>query len=247
MPIRYRIEGVVYRRTSCAQRLRELEGTLAGKPILVIGNGPSLNRTPLEEFAHVTAIGMNKINLLFPRTTWRPSLILCVNDLVVHQNREFFAETEIPVFLSWKSRWLLRRRDRRRVSYFLSRPSPEFSTDIATGVGSSGTVMYPALQFAYYMGADPVVLFGVDHYFSTEGPPNRIVRSRGPDPDHFDPEYFGKGKHWGLPDYDALERGHRLAREAFEADGRRVYDATIGGRLDVYEKVSIARARELTG
>jgi hypothetical protein len=78
-----------------------------GGPILVVGNGPSLNETPLEEFADLPAIGMNKIDLLFSRTTWRPSLIVCVNNLVAQQNRAAFAAIDIPVFLAWKCRWFM--------------------------------------------------------------------------------------------------------------------------------------------
>ncbi len=31
--------------------------------------------------------------------------------------------------------------------------------------------------------------------------------------------------------------GYRMVRKAYEADGRRVLDATIGGKLDIFEKV----------
>ena len=33
------------------------------------------------------------------------------------------------------------------------------------------------------------------------------------------------------------EVGYRLARQAYEADGRQVQDATIGGNLTVFPKV----------
>jgi hypothetical protein len=63
------------------------------------------------------------------------------------------------------------------------------------------------------------------------------VESQGADPDHFSPSYFGKGFRWQLPDLEGSERGYRLARQAFEKDGRRVVDATLGGKLTVFPKV----------
>jgi len=68
--------------------------------MLVIGNGPSLNETPLEDFGEVPAIGMNKINLLFKRSSWRPAMILCANRLVM----QLFASSEIPIYLSWNAK-----------------------------------------------------------------------------------------------------------------------------------------------
>lgn len=38
----------------------------------------------------------------------------------------------------------------------------------------------------------------------------------------------------------ASERAYSLARQRFELGGRRVLDATVGGKLQVFEKVSYA-------
>jgi hypothetical protein len=63
------------------------------------------------------------------------------------------------------------------------------------------------------------------------------VTSEGDDPNHFSGKYFGKGFRWQLPDLEGSERAYRMARAAFEADGRKVVDATVGGKLTVFEKV----------
>ena len=61
--------------------------------------------------------------------------------------------------------------------------------------------------------------------------------SGGDDPNHFSPAYFGKGFRWQLPDLETSEQGYRLARQAYEADGRQVLDATVGGKLAIFPKV----------
>lgn len=73
-------------------------------------------------------------------------------------------------------------------------------------------------------------------FHAASGPPNAEVVSDGPDPNHFHPEYFGRGTRWHLPDLARSEAAYRLARAAFEADGRAVIDATLGGRLTIFPK-----------
>jgi len=114
---------------------------------------------------------------------------------------------------------------------------PKFATDICGQLWEGATVTTVALQIAYYMGFSEVVLIGVDHNFVTQGKPNTTVVSQGDDPNHFSPNYFGKGFRWQLPDLETSERGYALARQAFEADGRRVVDATIDGKLRIFPRV----------
>ena len=83
---------------------------------------------------------------------------------------------------------------------------------------------YVAMQLAYFMGFEEVVLVGVDHSFATKGPAHEVVTSTGADPNHFDPTYFGKGFRWQLPDLETSELAYGLARQVFEADGRRIVD-----------------------
>lgn len=244
-PLRYAIEGFFYRFTDNPKVLLELQGKYENKPLLVVGNGPSLNHTPLDDFRSVPSIGMNKINLLFPRVAWRPSMIICLNRHVMNQNQNFFGKTEIPVFQCWQCRWFLSKTNRAKSTYFINNSSIDFSRDISIGVGIAGTVTYTCLQFAYYMGANPVILFGVDHSFATKGEANKLVVSRDDDPNHFDRDYFGKGTKWNLPDLDESERGYQLALEAFRADGREVYDATINGKLAIFPKIGVERALEM--
>ncbi len=79
----------------------------------------------------------------------------------------------------------------------------------------------------------------MDHSGSVAGKANSTIVSQGDDPNHFDPRYFGKGFRWQLPDFEMSEIGYQLARQAYEADGRQVLDATIGGKLTVFPKVEL--------
>ena len=203
------------------------------------GHGPSLNSTPLEDFVGVPAIGMNKIDLIFERTPWRPSVIVAENSMVVKQHALSLSRLSMPVLLAWKTRHFVPRALRNRFSYFLSKFDPSFSLDASEGMGASVTVTYAALQLAYYAGAETVVLLGVDHNFQSEGRPLEYKKMTAPDTNHFDPNYFATGVIWGIPDLDQSEMCYRAAKVAYEADGRRILDATVGGKLTVFDRVSI--------
>ena len=96
-----------------------------------------------------------------------------------------------------------------------------------------------ALQLAYFMGFSEVILIGVDHNFVEKGTPNKTeVRTAETDQSHFHPQYFPRGVRWQLPDLQRSEQAYALARAAFERAGRKILDATVGGRCPVFERVA---------
>jgi hypothetical protein len=245
IPLRYRFDALTYNNSHNVKALSSIKNKFYKKPILIIGNGPSLNKTPLDEFKCIPSIGMNKIDLIFPKTQWRPTYIICINNIVVQQHWESLLKNNIPTLLSWKVRHFIRKKDRNNFLYFLSLAKQDFSENVLDGLGVAGTVTYAALQFAYYMGADPVILFGVDHSFVVYGKQHQIQKRKGIDVNHFDPNYFKAGTYWGLPDLEMSGIGYQNAMIAFKKDNRIVYDATVDGKLDIFEKISINKAKKL--
>jgi hypothetical protein len=110
-------------------------------------------------------------------------------------------------------------------------------------MASGGTVTYVSLQLAYYLGFTKVIIIGMDHRFSAVGIPNVAeTRTEENDRDHVHPNYFPKGMKWQLPDLHRSELAYREARKAFERDGRRIIDATVGGACEVFPKMALADA-----
>ncbi len=181
---------------------------------------------------------MNRIYLIFPQLGFPTSYYLAINTLVIEQCADEIMALDMPRFVSWRGRkWLRRDPD---IIYLDTdyTPPPTFSKDVSGRVFEGSTVSYAAMQLAFHMGFEEVILVGVDHSFTTKGKPNVTVVSNGEDPNHFSAEYFGKGYRWQLPDLEASERAYVMAREAYEASNRRILDATIGGKLDVFPKVN---------
>lgn len=223
-------------RRDTQKRLPALKDSRKGERCFIIGNGPSLKNTDLSRLRSEATIGMNRIYLLFPELGFETTYFLSVNDLVVEQCAADIQALKMPSFVSWRARkWLVPQDN----LYFLysTYTGPRFAKDIRKRMWEGATVTYMALQVAFYLGFEQVILIGVDHNFTTQGKPNTTVISQGDDPNHFHPGYFGKGFRWQLPDLDTSERAYHMARAAYEKAGRQVLDATVGGKLRVFPRV----------
>lgn len=223
-------------RRASINRLAELKDIHRGQRAFIIGNGPSLRDTDLSLLRDEFTFGMNRIYLMFPELGFPTTYYLSVNSLVIEQCAADIRALPVPKFVSWRSRRWIRPVDDLMFLH-TTYTGPKFAADARGRLWEGATVTYVALQLAFHMGFSEVILIGVDHSFTTQGKPNTTVVSQGDDPDHFHKGYFGKGFRWQLPDLDTSEVGYRMARQAYEAAGRRVLDATVGGKLTVFPKV----------
>lgn len=223
-------------RRASIQRLAELKDSHRGQRAFILGNGPSLARMDIKKLRHELTFGMNRVFLAFPDWGFETSYFVCVNDLVVGQSTREIADLNMLKFLSWRSRRYVKS-DRHTIFLNSTYERPTFARDARGRLWEGATVTYVAMQLAFHMGFDPVILVGVDHTFSSQGKPNTTIVSQGEDTDHFDPRYFGQGFRWQLPDLEISERAYRMARQTYESDGRQVLDATIGGQLTIFPQV----------
>jgi len=220
-------------------RLEQYRNIHAGERCFIIGNGPSLQQMDLSNLKNEYTFGMNRIYLMFDKLGFESTYFASVNTLVIEQCGADIAQLQMPKFISWRSREHIPFTDNLmflRTMYGVGN-FPFFSTDLAETVWEGATVTYVAMQIAYFMGFSQVILIGVDHNFATKGAPNTTITSTGDDPDHFDPNYFGKGFRWQLPDLDTSEFAYTVARYVYESDKREIFDATVGGKLQVFRKV----------
>ena len=223
-------------RRESRKRLAALRDIHKGERCFIIGNGPSLRVTDLKKLRDEFTFGLNRIYLLFPELGFTTTYFLSMNDLVIEQCAAEIQALPIPKFLTWRSRRFLSPTEDTHFLY-TTYTGPKFARDVTGRLWEGATVTYVALQLAYHMGFKKVILIGVDHNFVTKGDANKTITSQGDDPDHFAPNYFGKDFKWQLPDLETSECAYHMARTAFEADGREVLDATIGGKLMVFPKV----------
>ncbi|MFM8319294.1 MAG: 6-hydroxymethylpterin diphosphokinase MptE-like protein [Chloroflexota bacterium] len=222
-------------RRASIRRLGELKDIHKGRRCFIIGNGPSLKQTDLKKLKDEYTFGMNRIYLGFPEMGFETSYFLTVNSLVIEQCAEDIRRLSMPRFVCWRSKDAIGPAPDLNFLH-TTYTGPKFAADARGRLWESATVTYVALQLAYHMGFETVVLIGVDHTYSATGKPNTTITSQGDDRDHFHAGYFGKGFRWQLPDLETSERGYHMARQAYAAAGRRVIDATVGGKLTIFPK-----------
>jgi len=226
-----------------AGSLNRFKNIHSGQSCFIIGNGPSLNQMDLSRLKGCYTFGLNKIYLIFDRADLKLSYHVAVNRLVIEQSLEQFKLMDCPSFLSYRAaRPLLEGSEPN--FYFLATGGPfTFRKDITTPLHEGFTVTFVAMQIAYYMGFQNVFLIGVDHNYAARGRANEEQFMEHDDPNHFDPGYF-KNSSWQLPDLQASELSYHMARFFYNQEGRQIYDATVGGKLNIFPKISFEEALE---
>ena len=218
------------------KRMRTWKEKYAGQKAVILCNGPSLNHVDFRALkaAGVFTFGLNKINLLFDKTDFRPSAIVAVNPHVIEQNAGYYNQTQIPLFLDCGSKNKIRFRENVHFVH-CHVPNGAFARDCSISVCQGFTVTYVAMQLAFYMGFNNVALAGCDHSFSVKGPANQTVVAKETDLDHFDPGYFKRGTKWQLPDLTQSEAHYEIARDTFERHGKKIVNCTVGSKLGTFE------------
>ncbi|UCC99686.1 MAG: DUF115 domain-containing protein, partial [Phycisphaerales bacterium] len=228
------------------KNLKDFANKYSGKRAFIIGNGPSLNKMDLTGLKGEVTFGVNSIFYNFERMGFKPTFYV-VEDKLVAEDRagEINALAGMTKIFGTELQYCLK--DSQDVVWanviydFSNYPGfPHFSNDASECLWVGGTVSYLCMQLAYYMGFTEVYLVGFDHNYIIPADARvdgTVITSASGDPNHFHPDYFGKGKRWHDPRLDRMEKSYRRAKEVFEAGSRKIFNATAGGRLEIFPRV----------
>jgi GT2 family glycosyltransferase len=221
-----------------------------GERVVIIGNGPSLNDCDLTKLKGEHTIAVNAIFYAAERMGFDPTYYV-VEDTAVMRDNVDAIKAYVAGHKFFPSIYRRKVGEAPNVSYFMMNRGfyepkspdfcvPKFSLSPEQRVFCGQSVTIINLQLAYFMGFAEVILIGMD--FSYTIPDSAevkgdLITSHGDDPNHFHPDYFGAGKVWKDPKLDRVLATYALAKQVFEADGRRIVNATKGGRLELFERV----------
>ena len=223
------------------QRVTAFENIHKGKRCFIIGTGPSLRIEDLDKLAEKgeLCISVNGIVRAFEMTAWRPDYYVCqygygfekwkrvlledgnVDHILVSES--CLRNNPSPEFMKFHLSSLDVREDR----------PPAFSRDFSCGAYVGGNVMYTCIQLAAYLGFTEIYLYGVDHNFAYEKQDNHFYA------DHLVGEGGDAYVTASVVESEAHETEIALAaaRRAGEERGFRIYNATRGGKLEIFERV----------
>lgn len=227
------------------QELEKYKNIYQGKRVFIIGNGPSVtidDLNTLHKYGEI-CFGMNKVYKIFNETPWRPQYI-CVTDtrvmracesyldVISKQSEIIMADRYTHTYEKWNGLSSINYVHLKSEGYMPNYPG--FSDDITKGVFWGNTVVYDiALQFAAYMGASEIYLLGIDH--------NNVGNVTDPR-NHFIEDYFEKDEEGiyknVVANFDAMTVAYEKAEKYSREHGFRIFNATRGGKLEVFERVS---------
>jgi hypothetical protein len=235
------------------RKLASLKDIHKGERCFIIGNGPSLNNLDLTPLKEEYTFGVNAIYLNYEKMQFHPTYYVVEDNLVAEDRKEeinAYHEPQIKFFGNYFRNTL--KADDKTIfinllrNYADKKTFPYFSENVVRKLGVGGSVTYVCLQLAYHMGFKDVYMIGFDHNYkipdtaliTNKRETGFDITSTEDDVNHFSKEYFGKGYRWHDPNVERMEVGFRKANEFYNANGRKIYNATLGGKLEAFDRIN---------
>ncbi len=233
------------------KKLKGLKDKFKGERCFILGNGPSLNKMDLKLLEEEHSFAVNGIFYKTDEMGYVPSFYVVEDGAVMQDNKARINQfkCEYNFFPSIYKKDIRNRKNtyffnmdrsfyEQRSAYF---EIPRFSVDCSDRIYCGQSVTIVNLQLAYYLGFEKVYLIGMD--FNYDIPDSlkidgHVFESTEDDVNHFHPDYFGKGKKWHDPKLHNVLKSYKMAKTMYELDGRNIYNATDGGKLDIFERVN---------
>lgn len=212
-----------------------------GKRCFIVGNGPSLRFEDLEKLREHGEIcfAFNKMYRAYDRTKWRADYYGMTDWRAVVDLKEALSEIPGIVFVGDHTYHCGDCIFMEGVEYFhaiteLFYPNlPGFSDDMVKGFYNGSTVTYDiGLQLAAYMGFKEIYLLGIDHNFSKSD-----VDKKNHFIDNYHTEEELERYKATCFDLEKAEKQYEKAEKYSRGQGFRIYNATRGGKLEVFERV----------
>lgn len=226
-------------------RVSSLKNVFEGKRAFVIGNGPSLRIADLTQIKDEISFGCNTLFDLFDKTPFRPTVYFFEDPEFI--KRYFSKNDEVLyrltseckyVISSFRNRIFDEYKEKINNLYFINSyinmNDTQFSSDISQIVYVGGTSLFLIMQFALYMGIKEIYLLGVDFSFRNEASKNGKVTVNENIQNHqSNMEQFNSGVYYT----DVILEAWNCAKKYADTHGVKIYNATRGGKLEVFPRV----------
>lgn len=227
------------------KKLKKIKNIHKGKRCFIIGNGPSLKAedlTIIDKNNDIT-FAFNRIFYIFPHTPWRPTYYMSQDEKML---KGYETEVEkipakykfIPIELEWY--YNIKKISGAYLFHVINAEKTNnnyFSKKIDNHIVLWGTVVYSAIQMAVYMGIKEIYLIGVDHCFKTSRNIKGEIIENPTVQDYFCKEYNKDKDNLWIPNTDETTLIYMKAKQYADKYGIKIYNATRGGKLDVFPRV----------
>ncbi len=236
----YRKRGRFYDDES--ERLSLFKDIHKGARCFIVCTGPSLKIEDLEKLKGEYTIGVNSIIDAYSKTDWRPTYY-CVTDHYAFKSHLKDREVEGGAYALKNSFFHFRIEEKHagednfhlpvscenHKKSNLKKGNIVLSDDISVCVYDAFTVAASAVQIAVYMGFKEIYFIGADNNYTKD--------SR-----HFSESEMNDNQ-LGTEDFSDIvtlaRRGFSACAEFAGKRGVKIYNATRGGKLEVFERVDL--------
>lgn len=225
--------------------IKNFKNKYEGQSCVIVGNGSSLNGMDLSKLNGKSTFGLNRISLIYDKKNWKPSFFVSVtsNFNIDDWRNSIMKSVNDPDIISFITMDYNNKIQSEGINIvtdpitlrctgdgarYKSYPDEFWSNDPSKIVYKYGSSILVPLQLAKYMGFKTIYLIGCDLGFK-KYPHNE-------DGNHFDTNYNTPGCTPDALNYNMV-MAHKLAKRMCEKDGIKIYNATEGGDLDVYDRV----------
>lgn len=212
-----------------------------GQRCFIVATGPSLRIQDLEVlYEHgEKCISMNRVYNLFEETIWRPDYYVIEDTMMIEDLGREIAEMNLPVkFVAslpakyWEQKDTGNSIQYQLINLDMIEELPLFSEKIEKCIYEGSTVTYACIQLAAYMGFHEIYLLGVDCNYS---------RDLYSDINHFAGYQKDKKIRLNTVYPERMLAAYESARQYSEAHGIKIFNATRGGKLEVFERVNFEK------
>jgi uncharacterized Rossmann fold enzyme len=214
--------------------LEKYKDVFRGQRCFIVGNGPSLNVGDLERIKDkgIVSFASNGIYKIYQDTSWRPKYYF-YGDVEAFKRANNIQKDQI-YFMSDLFKDIVGKSDNINFFHHIFKLNQDgsalFSDNIVKGVSGGRTITYVMLQFAIYMGFKEIYLLGVDFSWGEHGENTHFCN------DYVDPQYEQRIRE-NVMHKDKLIKNYECANRFAEEHGVKIYNATRGGYLEVFERI----------
>jgi len=233
-----------YIKSEDRKKMMKFQNIHEGCRCFIIGNGPSLMSSDLDKLKNEICFGTNRIYHIFNQTEWRPTYYMASDMDVIAEEKRNIMNTKLnkKFIVSYARRHMGNAQD---INYFFvdtpfmlirsNFKSRTLNDDVSEYFSSVGTTSCLCVQLAIYMGFKEIYLVGMDNNYPVE------IDDYGRRKKNDGVKAYFKGMQGGeqiaITNVRWLTESFSMCRKYADAHNIKIYNATRGGKLEVFGRV----------
>lgn len=216
--------------------------------VILIGSGPSLAKVDIGALKNYPTIAFNRSYIAYDDWGFAPTYYACIDHIALRDNlpeiQALAQDSRIDKLFIRDSARDLGLRPTPRISFLTLTNEFKFSTNLQE-LGMFNNVAATSIQVLASLGYRRILMLGIDASFQHHATAEVVdkayhLRATGDDdPNHFRPDYYGKGREFTRPNAEKLNLGWQELANTLP-DTVEVRNATIGSALTCFPKTSLA-------